>query len=247
MGRIDDAVSRILAVKHALGLLGDGAAHPPSLDVIGCREHRDLAREAAAASAVLLKHEGGLPLAGGRILVAGAGSDDVGLQCGGWTVQWQGGSGPITPGTSILEALRNALPDAEIVHDADGRFGQNGSVGVAVVAEPPYAEGLGDRGDLRLSEEGVAVVERLRDRVDRLVLVVLSGRPLVLGSIEERCDAIVAAWLPGTEGAGLADVLTGRRPFTGRLPRRWPASQDQVEDPAGAWAPRWDRGHGLAL
>jgi beta-glucosidase len=245
--RLDDAVTRIVAVKHVIGLLGPDPVASPALDTVGSAGHRALGRQAAAASAVLLEHAGGLPLTGGRILVAGDGADDIGLQCGGWTISWQGERGPTTPGTTIIEGLREVLPAAEILHAADGRFDVEAPVGVAVVAEPPYAEGLGDRGDLRLSEDQAAVVERLRDRVERLVLVVLSGRPLVLGALEERCDAIVAAWLPGTEGAGIADVLTGIRPFSGRLPRRWPASRDQVEDPTGAWAPRWDRGHGLAL
>ncbi len=246
--RVDDAVRRILSVKAALGLF-DGTDEV-STDAIGTSAHRALAREAVAASAVLLEHRAGtLPLTADHILVAGQGADDIGLQCGGWTIEWQGGSGPITPGTTILQALRDARPGSRVEFASDGAFalGTSAPVGVAVVAERPYAEGLGDRGDLRLAADQVAVVERLRSHVDRLVLVVISGRPLVLGDLVDRCDAIVAAWLPGTEGAGIADVLTGSRPFTGTLPRRWPASAAQVDAPAGPWTPAWDRGHGAAV
>jgi beta-glucosidase len=245
--RVDDAVLRILTVKDALGLFEPPQPEAVSVDEVGSPDHRMLAREAAAASAVLLQHrEGTLPIAADRLLVAGDGADDIGLQCGGWTVEWQGGSGPITAGTTILEGLREVLPGSDIRHDPAAGFapGEVAPVGIAVIAERPYAEGLGDRGDLRVPEADLAMVERLRARVDRLVLVVVSGRPLVLGDLVDRCDAIVAAWLPGTEGAGVADVLTGRRPFTGSLPRRWPAGSAQVDDPAGDWSPQWDRGHG---
>ena len=247
--RLDDAVLRVLTVKHAMGLF-DPQPAGPSVETVGDSAHRVLAREAAAASAVLLTHRPGtLPIAADRLLVAGEGADDIGLQCGGWTVEWQGGSGAITEGTTILEGLRQVLPGSDIRHDPEAEFppGEEAPVGVAVVAERPYAEGLGDRGDLRVPEADLEMVSRLAGRVDRLILVVLSGRPLVLGDLVDRCDAIVAAWLPGTEGAGVADALTGRRPFTGRLPRRWPADPAQVEDPAGGWRPQWQRDHGEAL
>ncbi len=237
MDRVDDAVRRILTVKHALGLFDDPQPAPPPIDSIGSADHRALAREAAAASAVLLHDRGGvLPIGSGPVLVAGAGADDVGLQCGGWTVYWQGGAGPITPGTTILEGLRSNGLDVD--HRPNGDFWDcpRARVGLAVVAEHPYAEGLGDRADLSLPDEDVRRVERLRERVDRLVLVVLSGRPLLLDAVAAHCDAIVAAWLPGTEGAGIADVLTGARPFRGRLPRPWP----------GAAGSAWERGHGLS-
>lgn len=242
--RVDDAVLRILTVKDAMGLFEPPPGDAASLGEVGGSAHRMLAREAAAASAVLLKHAPGtLPLAADRVLVAGEGADDIGLQCGGWTIVWQGGSGPITPGTTILRGLRENLPDSEIVYDPDAGFTETAPVGIAVIAERPYAEGLGDREDLRVPEADRAIVERLRARVDRLVLVVVSGRPLMLGGLVDRCDAVVAAWLPGTEGTGVADVLTGRRPFTATLPRPWPANGGFDGDPTGD-RPRWDRGHG---
>ncbi len=227
--RVDDAVRRILTAKHALGLFADEAVDPPPVETVGSPAHRGLAREAAAASAVLLRNAGGvLPLRQGPVAVAGTGADDVGLQCGGWTVSWQGGAGPITPGTTIVDGLREA--GVEVV--AEGRA----PVGLAVVAESPYAEGVGDRADLSLPGDDVALVARLRERVDKLVLVVLSGRPLVLDEVAALCDGIVAAWLPGSEGAGVADVLTGASPFRGRLPRAWPGAEPSTG---------WERGHGL--
>ena len=240
--RIDDAVTRILAVKEAIGLFED-LVDPP-LEVMG--SHRDLARTAAAASVVLLENSADtLPITAGHVLVAGAGADDIGLQCGGWTISWQGSAGPITEGTTILEGLREAAPDIEFTYSEDGTFadGVTAPLGLVVLAEPPHAEGMGDREDLRLPPEQRAIVDSVRRHVDRLAVVIVSARPIVLDDVD--ADALVAAWLPGTEGGGVADVLFGARPFTGRLPRDWPASQEQVMDPAGIHEPAWRRGQGL--
>jgi len=240
MERVDDAVLRILTVKHLMGLF-DEPPPPPPIERVGCAAHRDLARRAAAASVVLLDHgRRCLPITEGPVAVAGAGADDIGLQCGGWTVEWLGAAGPITRGTTILEGLRSAAPAVEFRFEPGGEFeGGPFPVGLVVVAEPPYAEGAGDRGDLTLPRADVDLIERVRSHVDRLVLVVLSGRPLILDAVLDRCDAVVAAWLPGTEGDGVAEVLAGKRPFRGRLPRPWPAG----ERSAGGW----QRGHGMAL
>lgn len=237
--RVDDAVRRILAVKHAFGLFSDPAP-PPSLDLVGLKEHRDLAAEAAAASAVLLHDpDGVVPVRSAQVLLAGVGADDIGLQCGGWTIEWQGMPGDITPGTTIRQGLDGT--GAQVAFDSEARFGGGvtAPVGIVVVAEPPYAEGMGDRPDLALPDEDVALVERMRPLVERLVLVVLSGRPLFLDPVIDRCDAVVAAWLPGTQAGGLADVLVGRRPLTGHLPRAWPAASRSQR------APSWPRGHGI--
>lgn len=248
--RIDDAALRVLTVKAALGLFAGDAAPLPT-DLVGCPPHRELAREAAASSIVLLEHRSGtLPLTAERLLVAGPAADDLGMQCGGWTIEWQGGVGPTTEGTTILEGLRENLPGADIQYDREAKFpagGSSAAVGIAVIGEQPYAEGPGDRADLVPSRQDMAIVERVRARVERLILVVVSGRPLVLDELIPHCDAIVAAWLPGSEGGGVADVLTGRRPFTGRLPRPWPANSLAVEDPSGQWRPEWPRNHGRTL
>ncbi len=246
--RIDDAVHRILTVKHRMGLFAADAEPDPGVEVIGSPDHRALARRAAAASVVVLEDRADvLPIGSGDLLVAGPGADDIGLQCGGWTIEWQGAAGPITSGTTILAGLRQCGLDLHVTYAPDGDFDEGvvAPVGLVVVAEPPYAEGCGDREDLALSDDDIAVIERVRDRVDRLVLVLVSGRPLVLGSARDACDAIVAAWLPGTEGAGVVDVLTGASPVRGRLPRPWPDDARQVGDPRGDWRPVWDRGHGV--
>jgi beta-glucosidase len=247
--RLDDAVTRILRVKRALGLFDPGQELPPA-DVVGCDDHRRLGREAVAASVVRLKDpDRVLPLRSGRVLVAGAAADDIGLQCGGWTIEWQGGTGPITAGTTIVDGLRAADAGLEIDYTPDGcvTAGQGAPVGVVVVAEPPYSEGAGDRADLGLTADQIELIERVDQVVDRLVLVVVSGRPMVLETVEHRCDAIVAAWLPGTEGGGVADVLTGAKPFVGRLPRPWPRSADEVSNPRkedeSTWT--WTFGHSV--
>lgn len=233
--RLNDAVKRIITVKHALGLFGSDTTPTLPLDVVGCPPHRALAREAAAASAVLLKHEGNvLPLTATELLLAGSGSNDIGRQCGGWTIEWQGGSGPITPGTTILDAFDHESSGIDVAHAATGSVWSESMrwpVGVVVAAEPPYAEGDGDTELCVLPDEDLQAIGDVRRRVDQLVLVVMSGRPIDLDGIADECDAIVAAWLPGTEGTGVVDVLVGNRPFTGRLPRKWLTS--------------WERGHGL--
>ncbi|MGH1493569.1 MAG: glycoside hydrolase family 3 protein [Acidimicrobiales bacterium] len=246
LDRVDDAVRRILLVKHAIALFEPQRRPKPSLEVVGCDAHRALAREAVAKSAVLLKNRSdALPLDGESVLVAGLGAHDIGTQCGGWTIDWQGSAGPITPGTTLVEALEQS--GMGIAYTLDGQLAtdEQFGTGVVVVGEAPYTEGFGDTERLELSDADVELVARIRERVATLVLVVISGRPLVLNQVEASCDAIVAAWLPGTEGAGLADVLVGDVPFTGKLPRRWPRSADHVVDPAGDWTTDWDRGFGL--
>lgn len=246
--RVDDAVVRILTVKHALGLFAQNQQPAPAIDMIGHDDHRQLARDAAAASAVrLIDTNDVLPICEGTVLVAGAAADDVGLQCGGWTIEWLGSPGPITPGSTILEGLRERPSQLDVHYDANADFSTStiAPVGIVVIAEPPYAEGGGDRELLQIATSDLALVERMRPQVEQLVVVLLSGRPLVLGSVAELADAIVAGWLPGSEGAGIADVLTGAKPFRGRLPRRWPASDAQVASPREDWNASWERGHGV--
>ena len=248
LSRVDDAVRRILTAKHALGLFSVDAVPAPPIDIVGSDEHRALAREAAAKSAVLLTDpNGALPMKPGSVLVAGAGAADVGLQCGGWTIEWQGAVGPITPGTTILAGLEQSDAELDLVYRPDGDFepGLRAPTGIAVIAELPYAEGFGDDENLAIPKSDVDLIETLRQHVDSLVLVVLSGRPLLLDPVIDLCDAVVAAWLPGSEASGIADVLTGAKPFSGRLRRRWPLSAEQVADPDGDWHPLWDSGHGV--
>lgn len=228
MSRIDDAVRRILWVKKQLNLFEHPVPSESLLDGVGKSEHRLLAREAVRKSIVLLKNDSDtlpVPSTAQRIHLAGVGADDMGLQCGGWTVEWQGKVGKDTvPGVTLYEALRDTLaPSVTLDYQPTGQFEstQRAELGIVVVAETPYAEGTGDRSSLALSAEDVAVVERVRATCNRLVLVVYSGRPLDITSVASQCDAVVAAWLMGSEGEGLTDVLLGAHPFTGVASVAW--------------------------
>ena len=187
------------------------------------------------------------------ILVAGQAADDVGLQCGGWTIAWQGQAGNITPGTTVLAGIRAAVSENTTVrYDPAGKFDAAealgaeavADVGIVVLSEEPYAEGEGDRADLHLPDADVALLERVRSRCRKLVVVLLSGRPLIVTEHLPRWDAFVAAWLPGTEGDGVAQVLFGDYPFTGKLPYTWPRSMDQVPRKQGD-EPLFPFGYGL--
>jgi beta-glucosidase len=213
MSRIDDAVTRILRVKLAMGLMDPKPA--PSYS-FGTDEHRAVARQAVRESLVLLKNENhALPLSkNSRIQIAGRSADDIGNQCGGWTISWQGKSGATTTGgTTILAALRKAGANLTT---------SNANVGVVVIGETPYAEGMGDRTDLSLSAEDIAAVRKMKSTGVPTVVIVISGRPLILDQILDQADAIVAAWLPGTEGEGITDVLFGDYRPVGKLSFAWP-------------------------
>jgi beta-glucosidase len=224
--RVDDAVSRILRVKFEMGLFENPMPPAGKADSVGSDANRAVARQAVSESAVLLKTSGGLlPLArSGKVLVAGKGADDVGLASGGWTLSWQGQAGNVTTGTTLQAALSTLL-GTNMSYSADGSFaaGTKAPVGIVVVSEPPYAEGVGDSATLTLPADDLAVIARVRPLVQKLVVIVYSGRPVMLDSFSGQADAIVAAWLPGTEaGPGLADVLFGDKPFTGTSPYTWP-------------------------
>ncbi len=231
--RIDDAVRRILRVKAWLGMFEQPFGREDLLPEIGSAEHREIAREAVRKSLVLLKNEGStLPLSkDSYILVAGQGAEDIGMQCGGWTIDWQGGRGQTTTGTTIVKGIQDTVSDeAQVRYHADGIFNGEERVpfGIVVVGEQPYAEGLGDNGDLQLSAEDHAVIERMRARCEKLVVVLLSGRPLIVSDVVAQADAFVAAWQPGSEAQGVADVLFGDYPFVGKLSFSFPRSIEQV-------------------
>jgi len=246
--RIDDAVSRILTVKLELGLFEQPHGDESLLPVVGSEEHRALARRAVRQSLVLLKNEGGvLPLGRDlpRLLVAGRGAGDIGIQCGGWTIEWMGTPGPITPGATLLDGLRAAAPQTELLYDAEGQFAPDvrAPVGLVVVGEMPYAEGEGDRADLSLSAADRELLRRVRRHCDRLVVVLYSGRPLVVTGEIDDWDALVAAWLPGSEAGAIAGVLFGDHPFQGRVPYTWPRDMAKVAD--GTGEPLFPYGFGL--
>jgi beta-glucosidase len=223
--RIDDAVTRILRVKFEMGLFEKPMPAAGKESEVGSDADRAIARAAVAESAVLLKTSPNvLPIAasGKKVLLAGQGADDIGIQSGGWTITWQGSAGPITSGTTLQGALKAKLGDS-LTYDRNAAFpaGTKADIGIVVVAERPYAEGVGDSSTLTLPNEDVALIAKMRPLVNKLVVVVISGRPMVLGDVAS-ADAVVEAWLPGTEATGLADVLLGDKPFVGTTPYTWP-------------------------
>lgn len=234
MERIDDAVRRILRAKFEMGLFEHPYANEDGLAAVGSDEHRAVAREAVAKSAVLLKNDNSaLPLSRSEPLlyVAGLGANDIGMQLGGWSIEWQGKLGDATTGTTILKAITSTVSSAtQVVYSVDGNFPGTAKAGacIAVVGEQPYAEGVGDRADLSLSAEDIGLTERMRPRCDKLIVLLISGRPMIVTDQLPQWDAFVALWLPGTEGEGVADVLFGDRPFTGKLSYTWPRSMDQL-------------------
>jgi beta-glucosidase len=253
LSRVDDAVRRILQRKAALGLWEAPNADRSLLPQVGSDAHRQVARDAVRQSLVLLKNDGRvLPLSKmtRRIHVAGRNADDLGNQCGGWTITWQGSSGSITSGgTTILQAIRTGvLGGASVTYAVDGSGAAGADVGVVVIGETPYAEGVGDRSDLSLSATDVAAVQAVKRAGVPVVVVLVSGRPMILDAILREADAIVAAWLPGTEGAGVADVLFGDHAPTGKLPHSWPRAMSQVPINWGdaSYDPLFPYGYGLS-
>jgi len=249
MARIDDAARRILRIKFRLGLFENFYTDRTLTAQIGSAAHRDVARQCVRKSLVLLqKKDGVLPLSRSavRIHVAGNCADNLGYQCGGWTISWQGGNGAITTGTTILQALRAAAPGVDITYSADGSGSAGADFGVAVIGETPYAEGTGDKTDLSLPAAVVAPVRAMKNAGLPVAVILISGRPMIINNILPWCDAIIAAWLPGSEGEGVADVLFGDYPPAGRLSHSWPAAMWQIPINVGdGLAPLFPYGHGL--
>ena len=232
MDRIDDAVTRILKMKFELGLFEKPLGDDSLLKTVGSVEHREVAREAVRKSLVVLKNEDNLfPLkkSGSKILVAGEAANDIGMQCGGWSITWQGIRGDITVGTTILEGIQNTVVDkSQVIFSADGSGGDDATIGIVVIGEEPYAEGYGDRADLSLSDEDLMLLSKMKDKGIPTVVILLSGRPLIITDHLKDMDVFIAAWLPGTEGQGIADILFGDFPATGKLSFTWPRSMDQI-------------------
>ncbi|KAM3684997.1 hypothetical protein ACB098_11G087700 [Castanea mollissima] len=241
VSRIDDAVKRILRVKFAMGLFENPLADDSQADFLGAQEHRELAREAVRKSLVLLKngksaYDGPvlpLPRKAQRILVAGTHADNLGYQCGGWTIEWQGLSGNnLTSGTTILKGIKDTVDRSTLVvfnENPDPAFinSDDFAYAIVVVGEQPYAETNGDNLNLTLPAPGPDIIKNVCSHI-KCVVVVVSGRPLVIEPYLQSMDALVAAWLPGTEGQGVADVLFGDYGFTGKLARTWFKRVDQL-------------------
>ena len=231
MTRVDNAVKRILLIKKQAGLFDRPFSNQQLLSHIGSQKHREIAREAVRKSMVLLKNEGNLlplPKNGKTIIVAGRGADNIGMQCGGWTISWQGEMGNKTAGTSILEAIQSTVdPTISVQFTEDGNNAK-GDVAIVVIGEEPYAEMEGDRANLSLDKKDLAVIDRLKAQNIPIVVILLSGRPMIITDHLEEWDSLVAAWLPGTEGHGISDVLFGDYNPTGKLSFSWPKSMDQL-------------------
>lgn len=250
ISRIDDAVKRILRIKFLLGLFEKPFADRSLLSKVGSQEHRAIAREAVRQSLVLLKNNKILPLSKSnkKILVAGKAANDIGIQCGGWTIAWQGAEGNITKGTTILEAIKKAVSqNSTVTYSIDGNNLPDADVAIAVIGEKPYAEGQGDRTDLNLSQEDLELISKVKAKGIPLVVILISGRPMIITNILEDCDAFIAAWLPGTEGDGIADVIFGDYKPTGKLSHSWPKSMSQIPINVGDnnYNPLFPYGYGL--
>ncbi|GER44807.1 4-glucanase [Striga asiatica] len=260
ISRIDDAVRRILRVKFTMGLFEHPLADYRMAKHLGSQENRELAREAVRKSLVLLKNGKPiderpllpLPKRARKILVAGTHADDIGNQCGGWTIEWHGKSGNITAGTTILSAVRKTVdPKTEVVFEENPspeRVRKGGySYAIVVVGERPYSESVGDNAELMLPKPGPEVIENVCRSV-KCVVVLVTGRPVLIQPYLAQIDALVAAWLPGSEGQGMADVLFGDYGFGGKLPITWFKRVDQLPMNAGdpGYDPLYPFGFGLS-
>jgi len=236
MSRIDDAVTRILRVKFATGLMDANRSQLADRNLqksFGSAAHREVARQAVRESLVVLKNDRKvLPLSKklARIHVAGKNADDIGNQCGGWTIDWQGKSGNVTTGgTTILTAIQHTVSaDTKVTFSKDGSGAAGATLGIVVIGEKPYAEFEGDRADLTLDKEDIATFKAMKAAGIPTVAILLSGRPMIISDVLDQADGFVAAWLPGTEGQGVADVLFGDFKPTGKLGFSWPKTMAQL-------------------
>jgi len=253
--RIDDAVGRILTVKFEMDLFAHPFAAPELAAQLGSREHREVARQCVRESLVILKNEAKtLPLSKQlkHLAVVGTAADDLGTQCGGWTIDWQGEPGNKIPGgTTILAAIRQSVDAAtKITFSADAKGIKNADAVIVVIGEPPYAEMKGDRTNLQLPAADLALIERAHRTGAPVVTILLSGRPFVLGAALKSSNAFIAAWLPGTEGLGVTDVLFGDFQPTGKLPTPWLESNAALANGANrkvARKPLFPLGFGLSV
>ncbi|NQV29684.1 MAG: glycoside hydrolase family 3 C-terminal domain-containing protein [Candidatus Marinimicrobia bacterium] len=253
MIRINDAVTRILNIKKKMGLLDTPYQNDRTLLAsVGSAAHRDVARQAVRESMVMLKNSNTtLPLSknAAKIVLAGRGTDDIGMQCGGWSISWQGGLGNITAGTSIYEGVQELVSEnTQLIISADGSGSSGADAVIVVVGENPYAEMHGDRENLELSEADLAVINTVKSSGAPMVIILLSGRPMIVNEVLDDSDAFLAAWLPGTEGNGIADVIFGDYPPSGKLSVSWPASMDQIPINSGdsEYNPLFPVGFGLS-
>ena len=252
MNRIDDAVSRILNIKYSMGLFEKPLKKFNKVNDLGSDKNRAIARESVKKSVVLLKNNNILPIKKNtqNILVAGEHADNIGYQCGGWSIWWQGGSGKITKGTSILDGIKSHTgKNINLNYSKNGDVDKNTDLIIVAIGEKPYAEMNGDRESLDLSKNDIELVNKLSKSGKPIVMVLISGRPMILEPILDKCDAILAAWLPGSEGAGISDILFGDYSPTAKLSFSWPKSMKQIPINFGDtnYDPLYRFGHGLTF
>ena len=250
MARVNDAVRRILRVKYHLGLFADATVDRAKTAAIGSAAHRAVARQAVRESCVLMKNDNNrLPLRknGQKIAVIGAHADSVALVCGGWSMGWANAVEPIV-GTTVLDGIKALIGDtADVIYSAMGAGITDADIAVVVSGEMPYAEWFGDNANPRLPNWTRQQIDNCYSAGKPVVLVLISGRPLLFEGYEAKCDAIVAAWLPGTEADGIADVLFGDYAPTGRLAHSWPRELAQIPINLGdpGYDPLYPYGYGL--
>ncbi|MEC7691659.1 MAG: glycoside hydrolase family 3 N-terminal domain-containing protein [Pseudomonadota bacterium] len=260
--RLDDAVRRILRVKMRAGLFDKASPAQRPLSgkqsLIGSEEHRKVARQAVKESLVLLKNKQSLlPLsASANILVAGDAADNIGKQSGGWTITWQGTNNTnddFPGGTSVFDGISQYAKQAggNATLSVDGSYSSKPDVAIVVFGEEPYAEGVGDRETLAYqpgNQKDLALLKKLKEDGIPVVSVFISGRPMWVNAELNASDAFVAAWLPGSEGAAVAEVLFGDTDFKGKLPFSWPASPLQIANVGDDdYAPLLPYGFGLTF
>lgn len=250
INRIDDAVYRILKIKYSMGLFEKPLKDYKKLNEVGSSKNRELAREGVNKSVVLLQNNNILPISKNikSILVAGEHGHDLGYQCGGWSISWQGGSGNTTIGTTILDGIRDNIGNqSSVSFSKNGDEPNDHDIIIAVVGETPYAEMKGDSESLELSNKDKLLLERLIKTGKPIVLILISGRPMIITPYLEHVDAVLAAWLPGTEGSGVADLLFGDVSPTAKLSFSWPRDMSQIPINYGdkTYDPLFPLGYGL--
>jgi beta-glucosidase len=250
--RIDDAVTRILNAKFALDLFNHPYADRTYTAQVGSAAHRAVAQQAVRESLVLLKNNGALPLSKTgtyKIVVGGKSVDNLGYQLGGWSISWQGGSGSTTTGTTFWQALQQATAGTNITVQNVGtktKSRYSGDIGIWVGGETPYAEGKGDSSTLAFGSDNASQLSDICARVTKCIAILYSGRPVIVTDQLPKANAFVAAWLPGTEGQGITDVLFGAG-FAGKLPVSWPtAVTDEPINNGDGKTPLFPMGYGLS-
>ena len=227
LARIDDAVTRILKVKLRNGLFENPIVKNDALQVIGSDSHRDIARQAVRESMVVLKNQDIIPISKNSksIVVAGRGADNLGMQCGGWTINWQGGQGDITVGTTILDGIKKSVSaDTNVIYSIDGKdlAMAKDELAIVVIGEDPYTEFFGDKDNLDLLNDDIETINTLKNKGYKVMVLLISGRPMNIADHINSWDGFAAVWLPGTEGDGISDILFGDFQSSGKLSYPWP-------------------------